>query len=153
MAKKHVNRPLTIVAATSASFHIQDSVSKRHLLVDTGASKSIFPPSGIFNLTQKDLGFKLLAANNSPITTYGWKKLPVCFNNMTYSWDFLIADVQTPLLGADFLAHYNLLVDVKNRRLIDTTSFKTFQLSPSNSSNTISTVQPGPFNSLFKEFP
>lgn len=30
-----------------------------------------------------------------------------------------MADVQNPIIGADFLRHYNLLVDLKGRRLVD----------------------------------
>ena len=32
---------------------------------------------------------------------------------------FVLADVPTPILGADFLEHFGLLVDLKNRRLLD----------------------------------
>ena len=34
----------------------------------------------------------------------------------------MIADVQTPIIGVDFLSHYGLLVDPRNRRLLDTTT-------------------------------
>ena len=34
-----------------------------------------------------------------------------------YKWAFLLADIAFPIVGADFLAHYNLSVDLKNRRL------------------------------------
>jgi len=34
-------------------------------------------------------------------------------------WSFVIADISKPIIGADFLAHFNLMVDLKNRRLID----------------------------------
>ena len=36
-----------------------------------------------------------------------------------FQWIFIIADVKTPILGADFLRHYSLLVDLKYNRLID----------------------------------
>ena len=32
---------------------------------------------------------------------------------------FIIADVKNPILGADFLRHYSLLVDLKHNRLVD----------------------------------
>ena len=35
-----------------------------------------------------------------------------------------MADVTIPLLGADFLAHYQLLVDVSGGRLVDTASLQ-----------------------------
>jgi hypothetical protein len=36
-----------------------------------------------------------------------------------YSWHFVIADVTAPIIGSDFLCFYKLLVDMRNRRLID----------------------------------
>ena len=37
-----------------------------------------------------------------------------------FSWSFIVADVQHPILGADFLGHYELDISVHNRKLIDT---------------------------------
>ena len=36
-----------------------------------------------------------------------------------FQWIFIIADVKNPILGADFLRHYSLLVDLKHNRLVD----------------------------------
>lgn len=36
-----------------------------------------------------------------------------------FKWKFIVAAVNKPILGADFLNHHNLIVDLKNRRLID----------------------------------
>ena len=37
----------------------------------------------------------------------------------TFKWRFIVADVSTPIIGADFLAHFNLLPDCRNKRLIN----------------------------------
>ena len=37
-----------------------------------------------------------------------------------FRWIFIVTDLKTPILGADFLTNFGLLVDVKHRRLIDT---------------------------------
>ena len=37
----------------------------------------------------------------------------------TFQWIFIIADVSHAILGADFLSHFGLLPDVRNRRLMD----------------------------------
>ena len=117
--KKRQERPLTVVAAPSTtSFRIEDPSSGQTFLVDTGATRSIIPPP-IPTPQPKYLGFQLVAANNSIIKTYGWRIINVNLNGNRYSWNFLVADVRTPLLGADFLSHHNLLVDVRNQRLID----------------------------------
>ncbi|GFT28690.1 retrovirus-related Pol polyprotein from transposon opus [Trichonephila clavipes] len=34
-------------------------------------------------------------------------------------WTFIIADVSSPIIGADFLKHFNLLIDLKKKRLMD----------------------------------
>jgi hypothetical protein len=38
------------------------------------------------------------------------------------SWRFVVADVTGPINGSDFLCFYNLLVDIRHRRLIDNTN-------------------------------
>ncbi|GBM82790.1 Transposon Ty3-I Gag-Pol polyprotein [Araneus ventricosus] len=37
----------------------------------------------------------------------------------TSQWPFLVADVTKPIIGADFLQHFGLLIDLKKRCLID----------------------------------
>lgn len=37
----------------------------------------------------------------------------------TFPWRFVIADVTTPIIGLDFLAHYHLLPDVRQGCLVD----------------------------------
>ena len=37
----------------------------------------------------------------------------------TFPWVFVIADAQSPILGADFLQHFGLLVDLRHSRLSD----------------------------------
>ena len=63
------------------------------------------------------------AANGSPIRTYGTRYIELCFGGHRFGWDFVTAKVSVPLLGADFLCAHGLLVDVKNRRLIDAVTF------------------------------
>ncbi|GFT38922.1 retrovirus-related Pol polyprotein from transposon 412 [Trichonephila clavipes] len=36
-----------------------------------------------------------------------------------FIWTFIIADVSSPIIGADFLKHFNLLIDLKKKRLMD----------------------------------
>ena len=35
-----------------------------------------------------------------------------------YTWNFQLAPVSVPLLGADFLEHFNLLVDIKGPKVV-----------------------------------
>lgn len=67
--------------------------------------------------------FKLFAANGTEIKTFGDKLLSLDFGlRRQLTWKFIVADVRQPIIGADFLTHYKLLVDVANRRLFDVTT-------------------------------
>jgi hypothetical protein len=42
----------------------------------------------------------------------------VAINGAAFSWNFLLADVQFPIIGIDFLRHFNLVVDVSSQQLL-----------------------------------
>lgn len=64
--------------------------------------------------------YDLYAANNTKIHTYGYIQLHLDLGlRRVFSWKFVIADVTKPIVGVDFLSHYNLLVDCRHNRLID----------------------------------
>lgn len=63
---------------------------------------------------------QLFAANGTPIETYGNKQLSVDLGlRRAYRWIFIIANVKTAILGADFLYHHGLILDLKSSKLID----------------------------------
>ena len=100
---------------------VTDRSTGNHFLVDTGADVSVFPAA----VSEKNRPCKrtLLAANKSPISTYGEKSLTLNLGlRRTFRWIFVIADVNQPILGADFLNNFALLVDIKRCRLIDSTT-------------------------------
>ena len=101
---------------------IRDSISGRRFLCDTGAQRSVLPASRLDMLTGSH-GPPMEAANGSPIRTYGTRYVELCFEGQRFGWDFVTAKVAIPLLGSDFLCAHGLLVDVKNRRLIDAVTF------------------------------
>jgi len=64
--------------------------------------------------------YELFAANGSPITTYGWTTLqPNLGLRRSFLWRFVIANVTSPIIGADFLAYYHLLPDLRRGVLVD----------------------------------
>ncbi len=136
-------------------FFLCDSVSKRQFLVDTGAEVSILPATGLDTRT-KSSGPPLIAANGSTIKTYGTRKLSLRLGPKSYTWDFVIADVSRPLLGADFLCFHSLLVDLNGRRLVNAATYHSVALHPSSRSalhlSTISSVD-DVYNSLLAEYP
>ena len=87
----------------SRLFYITDHSSGLRFLVDTGAQVSVIPPTPAQRKHTHD-NFQLQAVNSSPITTYGNQSLTLDLGlRRTFCWVFVIADVQSPILGADFL--------------------------------------------------
>ena len=106
----------------SRLFFITDKTSGVRFLVDTGADVSVIPPSTA-ERRSSPTKLKLQAANQSSITTYGERSLTLNLGSgRICRWVFIVADIHTPILGADFLAHFGLLVDLRRRKLIDTTT-------------------------------
>lgn len=56
------------------------------------------------------------------IKTFDARTAPLNFNVRRFTWTFTIDDVSLPLFGADFLRAHSLLVDVKERRLVNSVS-------------------------------
>ena len=95
----------------SRLFYIIDSNHNYRFLVDTGAEVSILPPSPA-DCKHQD-GFNLLAVNGSGIATFGKCSLTLNLGlRRTFRWVFAIANVHTPILGADFLRHYKAVLSI-----------------------------------------
>lgn len=102
-------------------------------------------------------GYTLSAANGSSIKTYGSISLNLNLGlRRSFKWNFIIADVGTPIIGSDFLCHYNLLPDCRKKCLVDGHTKLTvcaviaqsqeFSVKALSSSNT-------PFTEVLAEFP
>jgi transposase InsO family protein len=110
---------------------INDETSGRKFLVDTGALVSVFPASGHDTRTRHAVP-SLQAANGSTIRTYGSREMTLTINGRNFTWNFILADVTQPLIGADFLCANTLMVDIKGQRLVDPTTYASIPLSASN---------------------
>ena len=103
----------------SRLLYVADKRNKCNYLIDTGAAVSVLPWSCANETVNAD-SLPLVAANNSTITTYGTSKRIVdVVLKREYSWTFIVADIKQPILGADFLIHCNLIVDLPGRGLRD----------------------------------
>jgi hypothetical protein len=89
--------------------------SKRRFLIDTGSDLCVFPrklipqPGHVLTMTSH------LTALPSP-------HMDGCLDlrlRRDFMWRFVVADVTQPLIVADFLSHFGLLVDFQNNRLLD----------------------------------
>ena len=97
--------------------YVADKRHKCKHLIDTGAAVSVLPKSCGNRISDADC-LPLVAANNTTINTYGNSKHAVYVGlKREYPWTFIVADVKQPIIGADFLIHYNLLVDLRSRCL------------------------------------
>lgn len=84
----------------SRRLFLADRKTKIQYLIDTGAVFSVIPPSNK-NLQQQSV---LYAANGTPIKCYGTKIIPIDFGlRREMVWEFVVADVTRPIIGADFL--------------------------------------------------
>lgn len=144
------------IADQNTGFYIKDAISHYDFLIDTGAFRSIFPATDQNRRHNQPCGIKLVAANGTPIATYGCRRISIQIANCRYAWEFIIADVKTPLLGADFLGHHNLAVDIRNRRLLDLQSFQTTSLMAcvhDKNVNSCTITTKDPYDYLRREFP
>jgi len=72
------------------------------------------------DISQDESLIPLQTANGGRIKTYGEETIKVSLGLKKYfEFTFLVADVKCPIIGADFLCKYNLLIDIKGSRIID----------------------------------
>lgn len=139
----------------SSRLIITDQKLKNNFLIDTGSDLCCFPRR-LLRGRYKDSTFNLSAANSSTIKTYGLMTFELDFGlRRTFLWRFIIADVDIPIIGSDFLAHYNLLPDCRNKLLLDGTNGLhvkgILRNVPQSSVSTISNSSP--YASLLANFP
>nr|XP_037871837.1 uncharacterized protein LOC101736984 [Bombyx mori]XP_037871838.1 uncharacterized protein LOC101736984 [Bombyx mori] len=120
---------------------VTDRTTKTQFLVDTGSDLCVFPRTQLRE-RRAPTSYKLTAANGSTIDTYGYSQLNLDLGlRRNYPWRFIVADVTKPIIGVDFLCHYNLIVDCKNRKLIDDTTTLSAPASLASNTNYILSVK------------
>jgi hypothetical protein len=86
------------------------SNTNKHFLVDTGAVYSVIPHTS----SAPAEGPAITTVSGTPIPCWGWYTETVRFGGRRFMWRFLLAAVAFPLLGADFLANFRMVVDLHN---------------------------------------
>ncbi len=102
--------------------YIRDRYTGNKLLVDTGAQVSVFPASARERRRQKTE--PLVAANGSKIDTFGTRAISLDFGFRKFTWCFVLADVNRPMLGADFFCSNHLLIDAYTSHIVDATTYE-----------------------------
>ena len=141
----------------SRLFYVSDRTTHTRFLVDTGSEVSAIPPSLADRQRTPD-NLTLMAVNDTSIRTYGKRSLTLNLGlRRSLPWIFIIADVQKPILGADFLRHFGLLVDMQKRQLVDTHTHLHIQGILSSVSSPSPSICPkdttNPYLTLLAEFP
>ncbi|BHF84632.1 hypothetical protein SprV_0902778300 [Sparganum proliferum] len=93
-----------------------------------------------------------------PIFTFGSRSLTLNIGlRRSFSWIFVIADMPQSILGSDFLAEFDLLVDCRRSCLLDrTTGLSVRGLTPFNDSCNLSVLDTGiacPYRDLLLQHP
>ncbi|XP_049815543.1 uncharacterized protein LOC126262771 [Schistocerca nitens] len=118
--------PRDVAAADTHTRRRQPTRPPRHanngtgwmFLVDTGSDVSTLPVN-FFPSDKRTEETTLKAVNDSVIHTYGQKTLPVDIGlPEECNWTFVMADIDQPILGADFLAKHALSVDLHKSQLV-----------------------------------
>ena len=109
---------MAALPSSSRLLLVQNQTNRLNYLVDTGAAVSILPLSSKDRQTGIN-GRLLHAANDSSIAVFGDRFLnaDLGFQDV-FPWVFTVADVSHPILGADFLHHFKMLVDMHSYQLV-----------------------------------
>ena len=103
--------------------NVTNQLSNRRFLVDTGAAYSILQNQS----STLPSGPPLAGPNDRPIACWGDKPVQLVLNNRRFQWTFLLAAVQCPIIGVDFIRAHHLLVDPFNNRLLDLSTFRSLK--------------------------
>ena len=93
--------------------HLVDEKTGDKFLVDTGAAFSVFP----HHATTPSSGPALRGPSGQSIPCWGEKQLSLVFSGRMFKWSFLLAGVDFPIIGIDFLRAFRLTVDPAAGRL------------------------------------
>ena len=93
---------------------------RRSFLVDSGADVSVFPASA--SQRKSPSSMSLSAANGTSIQTFGRRNIFLSLPGLSVVHEFLLADIQKPILGSDFFRSNGLLIDIARHRLVKNSS-------------------------------
>ena len=141
-------------------FYVHDRITGTRFLVDTGAEVSVIPPTVSDKRCRSNSSVTLQAVNQSSIDTFGERSITLDLGlRRTFRWIFIVADIQTPIIGADFLKAFGLLVDIKHRKLYDSNTHLSVngicadQSPPSISPMFSQPTDNSPYHAILRDFP
>lgn len=98
---------------------VTDEPTKIACLINNRAEVSVFLRKRVVGHLRK-YEYELYVANSTRIATYGAIAVDLDLGlRRSFKWRMIIADSDTPNIRMDFLVYNGLLIDPKNKRLID----------------------------------
>ena len=136
--------------------HVTDELTGQKWLVDGGALLSIIPPTPQQRL-KGPINSELKAANGTNIDCYGNVTKTIQIGKQQFLFDFVVADVKSRILGADFLAQFYLAPNHRDALLINLQDYSTLPAEHARGfrSNPINFVSQGndPYYKLLDQYP
>lgn len=102
------------IGANSEIIFLPEKQTRKLFLADTGASLFILPHKSKAHPS----GPKLVSVNGEKISAWGFKPVSLTFGQHKFLHRFLLADVQNPILGIDFLKKFDLIVSPPTRQVL-----------------------------------
>lgn len=103
----------------SPRLFIRETGTKLEFLIDSGSDVSVLP-KWFVHVIELEIRYTLHAANGTPIQTYGIHRMHLNLGlSKTYLWNFIVADVDIAIIGADLLQAHHLLPDLSRKRLVE----------------------------------
>lgn len=97
-----------------------DNINEKVFLIDTGADVCVLPLATTSTYRLRPTETQLFAANGTQIKVAGEQIVKLNLGlRREFVWPFIVADVTSPIIGADFIRHHDLFIDLRRNRLID----------------------------------
>ncbi|GFX34002.1 hypothetical protein TNCV_912042 [Trichonephila clavipes] len=144
----------TALPRNSRRLFIRDRRTNVTFLIDTGSDVSIIPATK--TQRQNNSQMTLSAANTSPIHVYTTQTLSLDLGlRRIFQWTFLVGNVSTPIIGADFLYNFRLVPDISKQALLDSeTNIKCHCILGNSRIHSIKTVSGDSiYHELLRKFP
>ena len=139
----------------AVSLYIRDSISGQELLIDSGASATVVPPT-LAERARGGEGPLVTSADGSSIRSYCSEERIICLAGTKYRCEVIVAEVTQPLLGADFLFRHGFLLDMRSASLVDSKNFSSLpcrlqQTSYAHVNPHVNRVLPSEENTKFRD--
>ncbi|GFT45979.1 transposon Tf2-6 polyprotein [Trichonephila clavipes] len=144
----------TALPRNSRRLFIRDRRTNVTFLIDTGSDVSIIRATK--TQRQNNSQMTLSAANTSPIHVYTTQTLSLDLGlRRIFQWTFLVGNVSTPIIGADFLYNFRLVPDISKQALLDSeTNIKCHCILGNSKIHSIKTVSgDSVYHELLRKFP